>query len=138
MVKNSTKNMKAKLLILAIFAIYLLALFFNRGEFLFKREICIDLPKGAKLIFSKKDKTERAYIWKFKGDIRHFEIPDNLKYENNIKKWEKPTFGYFGELDSKEYGENMKFKTIRTSTAYFIVGKDIVEKKIAFSWINID
>lgn len=130
--------MKTRMFFAIILVVYLVVTYLNKGEFLFKRETGVDLPKGSYLVYSRKDKTEKAYIWQFDSDISKFELPNGLKYEEGSEVWEKLKFDGFGELDSSEYGKNMKFKIIRTSTAHFAVGKDITERKIAFSWINTD
>jgi hypothetical protein len=110
----------------------------EKGKELFKKETGIDLPGNADLVFSKKDKTERAYIWEFSQDISSFELPDSLKYESGFEKWESPWFGGFGELDQNDYRKTMKFRVFRTSYARIAVGKDTESKQIAFSWINTD
>jgi hypothetical protein len=110
----------------------------EKGKELFKKETGIDLPGNADLVFSKKDKTERAYIWEFSQDISSFELPDSLKYESGFEKWESPWFGGFGELDQNDYRKTMKFRIFRTSYARIAIGKDTENKQIAFSWINTD
>lgn len=95
-----------------------------------------ELPRDARLILSKRDDTERAYVWLCPDGVEGFDIPKNLPFADGYSEWRSPDFGYFGELVEGDFSEGMRFKVFRNAVMHVAVGRDVEGKQIAISFLD--
>lgn len=102
----------------------------------FEDNLGIKIPDGALLKFERVDDTEMAFVWEVPSGVESFELPDGLSYEKGGTTWEKPWFGYYGELPEGEITQDMVFKVVRMDDGTIAIGKDVETNRIAFSLID--